>query len=206
MEGPLAEIISIVIGFVLTTLVGGWWARRLQDRSWDRQNELRLNEDEAKLASEVCHRLSTLLDKRLYRMRRLYWALEGFHRDGATEEALNERVADYNTVLYEWNDSLNLNLARVGSHFGAAAREFLYYLYERFRSVGARLESALARARQGEDVSPSLRELDAEFEGWEEGSLDNQVYLLGLAMMTQLREERVGRRAPDKLPTPALRT
>jgi hypothetical protein len=201
----LAEVISIVVGFVLTTVVGGLWAARLQMRSWQRQNELRLLEDEAKHAAEVCHEVTRLLDKRLYRMRRLHWAIEAFQRDATKEGSLNDKQADYNAILYEWNDSLNLNLARLGSDFGESAREFLYLLYEHFRRVGEMLEDALAGAQRGENVSPLLEELNPEFEGWTETSLNNRVYLLGLALMTQLREGQVGRSATDKLPRPALR-
>ncbi len=53
--------------------------------------------------------------------------------------------------------------------------------------------------RKGEDVSTGLQGLDSEFEGWQRDGLDNRVYLLGLAMMTQLREGLIGRCAPDKL-------
>lgn len=35
--------------------------------------ELRLEEEERERAAEVCRDFSALLDKRLYRMRRLYW-------------------------------------------------------------------------------------------------------------------------------------
>jgi hypothetical protein len=200
----LAEVISIVLGFLLTTVLGGWWATILQQRSWERQNDLRLREDEAKRAGEVCHDVTSLLDKRLYRMQRLHWAIEAFQRDQATEQNLTDKLDDYNAVLYEWNDRLNLNLAMIGSSFGRSAREFLYLLYEHFQRVGSSLEEALESARRGEDAVPMLQRLNAEYEGWDEGSLNNRVYLLGLALMTQLREGLVGRSAPDKLPTPTL--
>jgi hypothetical protein len=201
----MTEVISIVVGFVLTTVIGGLWATRLQQRSWERQNDLRLKEDESRRAADVCHELTGLLDKRLYRMRRLYWAIAAFRRDPATEQSLNEKLSDYNAALYEWNDRLNLNLALVGSNFGLSARQFLYLLYEHFRRVGSKLELVISKARHREDISQVLHDLDAEFEGWDEGSLNNEVYLLGLAMMTQLREGLVGRSAPDKLPMPTLR-
>jgi hypothetical protein len=201
----LAEIISIVVGFVLTTVFGGYWASVLQQRSWERQNDLRLKEQEAARAAEVCHELTRLLDKRLYRMRRLYWATEAFQRDPEKEKGLLEKLSDYDATLYEWNERLNLNLALVGSQFGLAARQFLYQLYEHFRAVGGKLELAISGARKGEDTTSLLQSLDGEFEGWQEGSLNNDVYLLGLTMLTQMREGLVGRSAPDKLPLPSLR-
>lgn len=200
----MSDVIPIALGFALTTVAGGWWAARLQQRSWDRQNELRLREEERQRAATACEEISVLLDKRLYRMRRVYWAIEGLEDDPAHMHRLDARLGDYNDVLYEWNDRLNVNLARLGSHFGPSAREFLYVLYEDFRRVGTQLESAARLAQRGIDVTPELNAIDPEFEGWHPTGLNQRVYLLGLAMMTQLREDRVGTSAPDKLAIPSL--
>jgi hypothetical protein len=200
----MVNIISIALGFVLTTIVGGWWASRLQQRSWNRQNDLRLKEDENQRAAAACHEVTALLDKRLYRMRRLHWAIAEYNHDTRGEDLLGARLKDYDEVLYEWNDRLNVNLAILGSYFGPAARQYLYALYEQFRNVGARLEAMIRGVRKGEDVSTGLQGLDSEFEGWQRDGLDNRVYLLGLAMMTQLREGLIGRCAPDKLAVPSL--
>ncbi len=201
----MTNVVSIAVGFVLTTLVGGWWAARLQQRSWEHQNDLRLKEDELKQAATVSQEVSRLLNKRLYRMRRVHWAIAGLQSGGVSSEALDVHLGEYNNVLYEWNDRLNVNLALVGSYFGPAAREYLYFLYERFRAVGQQLENAVRTVRSGNDVSAALEKLDPEFEGWKAGSLNQRVYLLGLAMMSQLREGQVGRSAPDKLTVPELR-
>jgi hypothetical protein len=139
-------------------------------------------------------------------MRRLHWAIEAFQRDRTMQGSLDEKLADYNGLLYEWNDRLNGNLALLGSYFGEAAREYLYGLYEHFRRAGAELEEALAVVRRDDDARALLEGLDSEFEGWQAGSLNSRVYLLSLTLMTQLREGAVGRSALDRLPTPILRT
>lgn len=200
----MTEWATIAIGFILTSVVGGWWAARLQQRSWDRQNDLRLREAERERAAGVSQDLSALLDRRLYRMRRLYWAVEGYQTGSVTKEVLDARLSDYNDVLYEWNEKLNVNLALLGSYFGTSAREYLYILYEHFRMVGAKLEKAVRTVRSGGDVLPMLQDLDPEFEGWKRGSLNQRTYNLGLAMMSQLREGLVGRSAPAKLAVPTL--
>ncbi len=201
----MAQVVSIAIGFVLTTLVGGWWASRLQERSWDRQNRLRLEEEERKRAAEVCRELSALLDKRLYRMRRLYGAIVG-HAEGTVEPTLLEASRkEYDDILYQWNDALNTNLAIIGSHFGQAARNYLDRLYEDFRRVGHGLEQELRAVQRGEDVSDFDR-LNSEFEGGDPGSLNSGVYLLVLSMMSQLREGLVGSAAPDKIPVTTLQS
>ena len=197
----VTQVASVVLGFALTTLVGGWWASRLQQRSWDRQNQLRLEEEDRKRAAEVCRELSGLLDKRLYRMRRLYWAIEGFAAGSQEQSVLEARRKDYDDVLYQWNDSLNTNLAVVGSHFGEAARKRLDLLYEDFRRVGRGLEGGLVAARRGEKLV-GFQALDSEFEGWNARSLNHSVYLFVLTLTTQLREGLVGRGARDKTPVP----
>ncbi len=199
----MAQVLSIASGFVLTTLVGGWWASRLQGRSWDRQNRLRLEEEERERAAAVCRELSALLDKRLYRMRRLYWAIAG-HAEGSIEaDLLETRRKDYDDILYQWNDALNTNLAVVGSHFGEAVRTYLDLLYDHYAEVGQELERGLRAARRGEDLTDFAR-LGGEFEGGTPGSLNSKVYRLVFTMMSQLRDGLVGRAAPDKSPVPTL--
>ena len=43
----MENLAGIVLGFALTTVLGGLWASKLQQRSWDRQNDLRLQEEAA---------------------------------------------------------------------------------------------------------------------------------------------------------------
>ncbi len=38
------QALPILLGFVLTTIIGGLFASFLQQRSWQHQNELRLHE------------------------------------------------------------------------------------------------------------------------------------------------------------------
>lgn len=65
------KTVPILLGFVLTTMIGGLFASFLQQRSWRHQNEVRLHEEDHKRASEVCRSLAGLVDKRWYRMQRL---------------------------------------------------------------------------------------------------------------------------------------
>ena len=113
------------VAFVLTTVAGGLLGWFLQDRSWDHQNQARLREEELRRAAEVCQSISLLLDKRLYRMQRWYDALRALDRDSASRERVDACQRDYNEVLYEWNDRLNVNLGLIGTYFGESARDWL---------------------------------------------------------------------------------
>ena len=187
----MESIAGIVVGFALTTLVGGWWAARLQERSWNRQNDVRLREEEHERASGACQELMGLLDRRLYRMQRLLWAATA-----AGRPELDRRRQDYVDVLLEWNEHLNTNLALVGAFFGDTARVRLDGLYEDFKRVGQHVEAVVRASLAGEDTAELAQQVALEFEGREVGSLNDRVYRFGLLLMGQLRDGQVGRYAP----------
>ena len=186
----MESIVGIVVGFALTTLVGGWWAARLQERSWSRQNDVRLREAENERAGAACQELMGLLDRRLFRMQRLVWAAAA-----ADAPELERRQQEYVDVLFAWNDHLNTNLSLVGALFGDEPRAYLDDLYETFKRVGQRVEDVVRAARAGEDSTELARRVSLEFEGRESGSLNDRVYQFGLMLMGQLRDGRVGRYA-----------
>jgi hypothetical protein len=192
----METLVPLVVGFVLTTVLGGLLGSYLQRRSWDHQNEARLREDELRRAGDVCQSVSGLLDKRRYRMLRLSFAVRGHAAETVSAEALTERFGDYDQVLYEWNDSLNVNLAMVGTYFGQHARDLLERAYEIYQQVGSQLEDAYRKVAHGGQRA-ALDGLDGLL-----GELDDTAYQLNVFMMTRLREGAVGRRAPRPLEPP----
>jgi hypothetical protein len=184
-------LVPLVVGFMLTTVFGGALGWFFQNRSWQNQNEARLREDELRRADNVCQSLSSLLDKRLYRMLRLFHALRA--TVGSTRsDAVEERLRDYDAVLFEWNDALSLHLALVGTYFGDSARRWLDdEIYVGFRELGLRLE-ARYRALGNETSTKNDTDIQRSF-----AALNDQVYRFGLLMMTRLRDGKVGRNAPD---------
>lgn len=194
------DILNLIIGFVLTTLLGGLLGSYLQQRSWKHQNEAHLKEEELKRASEVCESVSQLLDKRLYRMRRLYFACERYAQEGSpSKQVLDQKLQDYDAVLYEWNDRLNLNLALVGTYFGQSARVYLHdNIYESFKSVGSELEQAY-REIQKPNAQYRFPKLLKQID-----QLNYYVYRLGVFMMIQLRGGHVGRSAPKPMAASTL--
>src|SRR5215468_7568521 len=108
------ELIPLVVGFALTTVLGGFLGTWLQQRSWDHQREAQLRQDELRRAEDVCQQVSKLLDKRLYRMRRLYFALALDIEQPDRNDRVQASLREYDAVLYEWNDSLNLKSGSPG--------------------------------------------------------------------------------------------
>ena len=194
----METIVAIVVGFALTTVAGGWWAARLQERSWARQNDVRLREAESERAGTACQDLMLLLDRRLYRMQRLMWAATVDSASGVGDDEIERRRQEYVEVLFAWNDRLNTNLSVIGSYFGDDARISLDGLYEDFARVGKEVEAVVRAARSGENASDIVNRVAPQFEGRAAGSLNDRVYQFGLLLMSQLREGRVGRYAPNK--------
>jgi hypothetical protein len=179
------ELVLLVVGFALTTVAGGVLGYLLQNRSWSRQHEITLAQAEREAALRVFEELSTLMDRRLYRMRRL----EGVLSDpAAADDELGSALADYRAVLFEWNDSLNRNLARVETYFGRSVRTYLeLHVYEGFKGLHERLMS-MRRKRVAD--SPVASVADAL------QPLSDRIYDLNAAMGELVRGGRVGRYVP----------
>jgi hypothetical protein len=130
------ELGPIVAGFLLTTVPGGLLATNLKNRSWSHQYAAQSAAKEAEKAVEIFGEVSRLLDRRLYRMRRLYWALGEDVQRPPTRQT-QKRMDDYVAVLYEWNDSINRNLALIHRYFGSHSREvFDFQIGAQMRELG----------------------------------------------------------------------
>jgi hypothetical protein len=133
-------LLTVILGFLLTTVIGSYLGYLLQQRSWSHQHRVQAAADRREKATLLFDELSRLLDKRLYRMRRLYWSLIDDRPRQESEEA-RARMAAYVAILYEWNDSINRNLALLQSYFGHQLRAHLDdVIGASFRDLGADLE------------------------------------------------------------------
>jgi len=127
-----AQVILLVLGFVLTTVVGGVLGYYFQRRTWDANRR----ESERSAAADVFDGISRGMDERPYRMRLVYWGL----RRG-DEDRIAAAMAEYRATLVKWNDNLNRNLALVQRYFGREVWAFLSgVLYEEFAIIGRHLE------------------------------------------------------------------
>lgn len=187
------ELLPLIIGFLLTTVLGGLLGSWLQRRTWDHQQEVQLREEELRRADEICQRVSKLLDKRLYRMQRVYFGLATKSEVPGRAARIKKSIEEYDVILHKWNDTLNVNLALMGTYFGETARDWLdTQIYENYKQVGGELEDYYQRMTQGTLDEHSLERIKVNLQ-----ALRSQVYRLGVFMMTQLREGNVGRKAPE---------
>jgi hypothetical protein len=154
-------LLTVILGFVLTTVLGGFLGYVLQRRSWAHQYRVQAAADRREKATLLFDELSRLLDKRLYRMRRLYWSL-GDHRPRQESKESRARMAAYVAILFEWNDSINRNLALLQSYFGGQLRTQLdEVIGARFRDLGAELEQLWKEetAQPSSDITHRFSEL-----------------------------------------------
>lgn len=131
--GRYHDLIILLLGFVMTSLLGGYLAQSWQNRSAKIQRDSALLTIEQNAATEVFEELSRMMDKRLYRMRRVHNGLGS----GFSQEKMSERWSTYREVLFEWNENLNRNLALVQRYFGNEHREILEFKIQAgFRHFG----------------------------------------------------------------------
>lgn len=181
----LVDILKILVGFVLTTIAGGFLGYWFQNRSWKRQNESKLMESERLTATKVFEEISKLMDKRLYRMRLLFWKLEN---ETTRQGTLEEHMQRYREVLYEWNDNLNRNLALSQAYFGKDVRKELERkAYKAFRGLGIALERCYRERKNGENIDCSLPQIGAEIK-----ALGIVVYNVNLMIIRLIQQNKVG--------------
>jgi hypothetical protein len=115
--GFVEKLILLVIGFALTTLVGGFLADRFRRESAKTELEIAAMQSDIGRSVQVFENISQLMDKRLFRMRRLHDVFNG----NVGSDAFPQRLADYRSVLIEWNDNLNRYRALYAFAFTPAA-------------------------------------------------------------------------------------
>jgi hypothetical protein len=178
------QLLLLVVGFLLTTVVGGLLGYFFQNRAWDHQNRVTAESSRQEAAFAVFEELSTLMDKRLYRMRVFDSVL-------ASEESSDDEIQTaregYREVRYDWNDNLNRNLARVEAYFGPSVRSKVEMgVFEDFSRLHSKLNINYQQRRTVANVATLKSELDA---------LSNRIYDANLDMAERIRDRGDLRRA-----------
>jgi Putative peptidoglycan binding domain len=196
------QVLLLVIGFVLTSVVGGLLGLFFQRRTWSHQHRAQQRDQDRDQALKIFEEVSSLLDRRLYRMRQVFWAARRRAQGKGDTDVLPEALEQYRSVVTTWNDNLNRNLALVHTYFGSGARQELEdELFEEFSAIGRALEwfvqDATAPDAAGVEVPQLGRRLN-----W----LGRQVYAFNVHVLELLQADQVGRDAPGSRPRPENRT
>lgn len=131
------DFAKLVLGFLLTTICGGLLGFLFQRRHARHQWLLSRWEKELEEAQTVFGEVSRLFDRRLYRTKRLLWALN-------RPDVRQQRRDEYTTIVTEWNDNINRILALMAINFSDELRnEVDYKIGNEFVQIGRLLESSL---------------------------------------------------------------
>jgi hypothetical protein len=93
---------KLLAGFVLTTVLGAALAYLFQWLSWRRQVRLDLFRQRYTDGTQLLERLSSMIDKRYFRLQRLVWSIA----DNAVPEKTAAREQEYFEAVAEWNERL----------------------------------------------------------------------------------------------------
>lgn len=180
------DLLLLVVGFALTTVVGGVLGYWLQNRAWRRQERHRLEQSQLEAARVFYEELSHLLDRRLHRMREL----DGWLERPEHSAEIERRLGLYRDVLDDWNDNLNRNLALAIRYFGEHTHAVLEGLYRQFSTAGSRIEGRVREYdAEGRTSSPPVA---ADLR-----RLDLVIYDLNLSMIEALQRGTVGAAEAD---------
>lgn len=177
----------VFVGFLLTTVFGGTLGYIFQRRGWTHQHTTQLRQQERERAVAIFEEVSRLMDRRLYRLKLLYWSLPAGRADGARSPLAEPRMEGYRQALYEWNDSINRNLALIQQYFGEAMRERLdNVIGSAFVSLGRSVEH-LWTSDSDTPVAVEPREFERRLT-----ELNSLVYGFNLLMIRAIQAGAVG--------------
>jgi hypothetical protein len=118
LSHPLA---LLVVGFILTGIVGNWLSSNLQDRFDQRRREAELREARRSAAEKVFRDVASSLDRRIYATRRYHLALSS----RVDPDRLKSYRTQMDSAITDWNVSVNADAALICMYFGPQLALFL---------------------------------------------------------------------------------
>lgn len=141
----MTEIIAVIIGFILSGLIGNALLQQWQHRSWMRQQKFLGAEKEYQALVELSNEVSSTLSRRIYKSRRLLWAVRSL-----SDDYVEDRLREYDSSLVEWNEKLTSMYVRLTIYADYYDRwELDSYFQEPLQQVGIKLEAAVRARRSG---------------------------------------------------------
>ena len=176
------DLIHLIIGFGLTTLLGTIVANYFQNKTWEKDTNSELITVERQAATEVFKEISSLMDKRLYRSKQILKALS---KENYSNNNIEDYEEDYSNSVDEWNENITRILASTQRYFGT----------EQMRKIRS-------------DLDPNFKSLKKIFEqNWKESelnpfdksrafdlitSLELNIFQFNLELITKIQNSKVG--------------
>jgi hypothetical protein len=144
----MESLLSIVVGFVLTGLIGNRLLQSWQARNWFLQQRFLGQEKEYLALKELADEIASLLGVRIFHMHRLNRALAR-----GADEKINSRVQEYDDAVKRWNERLTSFYVRLPM----LARYDLAIRLERsiqaeLVKTGATIENLVVNRRPGASI------------------------------------------------------
>ena len=186
--GKYHELALLTLGFILTTVVGGGLGIYFQRQAWKQQQLVEEKRIERRSATQIFEEVSSLMDRRSYRMILLNWRL--MHNSGL--ERTKAQMDEYRKILYEWNDSQNRNKALIRRYFGSEMSSyFAKEIHGCFKQIGCHLEAYYATpleersSEKGDKIGEDM------------GGLEEKILEFNLKMMALIQKEEIGMFHPE---------
>lgn len=143
----MADLLTVIVSFALTGVVGNRLLQGWQNRNWLKQQEILNGEREYQELQGLFDEITRLAGARQHRMFRLANALHG-----ASCEELDRYVTAYAEELIRWNERIATLYARLESQLGGGYDSKLEYIHDSFRKIGQSLEVFVRRRKSGMPV------------------------------------------------------
>ncbi len=142
-------IVTVLLTFVLTGIIGNLLVHRWQHRYWLNQQQFLGEEKEYLALKLLSEELASATGKRQSQMRRLLTVLRN-----SNDDLVRKRFSDYDAVVAEWNATLNSFLVRLTLYASHHLQfELEHDVQTRFWRIGTQLEQLTAERLSGGAVS-----------------------------------------------------
>ncbi|RFC68557.1 hypothetical protein DY251_06200 [Mesorhizobium denitrificans] len=155
-------ILTAVVGFVLTGVVGTWITYIWQKRNWRFQQDYVRNKELLSQQIQIVEGLSDLIGSRRFRTFRATAALRG-------RDAERVRVAweEYDKSVIKWNESVNGYITKLRQFFSRSLQYQLEEIIREFQQIGSLVEQSkreFDRSDFGHGYFENLRDISGQVE------------------------------------------
>jgi hypothetical protein len=177
----MITLLAVILGFLLTSLVGNSLLQNWQYRTWLNQQRFLGEEKDYMAMQDLWREVSELSGARLTRMNRLYAA-----QNLPDETKIQERFSAYDSIVAEWNEkylSFSVRLARFTS-------SGLYVLEKqvqpKFVAAGALLERCTKQRLSTHQLNrPLINTIRSELDG-----LSHLLFVFHRTMLIEIQKQK----------------
>jgi len=179
----LVAIVTVILTFLLTGIIGNFLVQRWQHRNWLNQQRFLGEEREYLALKSLWEELAGLSGKRLSRMRRLLVIL-----DRPDDQFIRKRLSDYDDILGKWNDSLTSFYVRLTLY---ATHTLQHRLEHEIQIAFLRVGSSLERLVKGRLESGSVSSKAVEQVRSEMDEISGQLFAFDRDILNVVRAQKL---------------